>query len=406
MFTTRVIIPVLIGLVLLFCTAPALGEIPPGGTGWIAFKTNVPGATVYINGAYEGTTDSSGEFDILYDSSYTTYSIEKDLYYDQSGSIEMTPGADNVEISVTLTEKPTGSGKGYYTVHCDVNGASVAFNGQTSGTISNGVYTKEVSTTGTTYTTYSVTKSGYYTYSGSITSQPGDGETIDLYATLNPVTTAPTTAQETIGGSTAYYTIHCSVNGASVYFDNTYKGLISNGVLTVTVYTTGTPYSQYSVSASGYATATGSLPTLSSAGQTQNVYVTLTPVTATTVVTAAPVGSGMGTYAVYCNVDGAKVYFDNTYQGTISNGVLYDTVSVTGTPFSIYRIDADGYTSKSGSITQYPAAGEIVTFTVTLAKSPATTVPTTVPTTKAPLPLMITVAGILWAVALVIGRKN
>jgi len=289
-------------------------------------------------------------------------------------------------------------------VHSDVDGASVAFNGVTKGTISNGIYTLEVSTTGTPYTKYTVTKSGYYTYTGSVT-MPSDDQTIDLYPTLNPipVTAIPTTASTVIGGDTGWYTFHCTVNGASVSLDGTPKGVISNGVLSVTVYTTGTPYSTYSVSMNGYDTVSGTLPSTPAKGQTKDVYVTLTAA-ATETVTVPPAGSGQGTYAVYCNVDGASVYFDDTYQGLISNGVLYDSVSVTGTPFTTYRVEKTGYVTASGSIVQQPAAGEIVPMHVSLLKATKTTAPvTSVPTTKAsPLPLPVTLCGVIGAGALVL----
>ena len=48
--------------------------------------------------------------------------------------------------------------------------------------------------------------------------------------------------------------------------------------------------------------------------------------------TTASVGSGIGTIAVYANVEGAKVYFDNDYEGSISNGVLMASIHVTGKP--------------------------------------------------------------------------
>jgi hypothetical protein len=49
----------------------------------------------------------------------------------------------------------------------------------------------QVYTTGTPYRTYTLTKDGYTTYTGSIDRYPGKGETVDLYATMNP---APTPA--------------------------------------------------------------------------------------------------------------------------------------------------------------------------------------------------------------------
>jgi len=399
-------------VVCLALTAPVAAANLGGGISVVFQCQNVAssssctanGASVYINGNNMGTI-SSGAFEIPYDDSFSTYKITKDGYYDLTGSIPAPADGQTADIIIgaDLTQKPTGSGKGWFAVHCDVDGATVAFNGVTKGTIANGVYTFEVSTTGTPYTSYSVTKSGYYTYSGSIASMPSDDQTIDLYPTLNPkpVTALPTTVSTTIGGSTGWYTIHCSVNGASVYFDKTYKGLISNGELSVMVYTTGTPYSAYSVSANGYVTSTGSLSSVPSAGQTKDIYVSLTPVVTTTV---APVGSEQGTYAVYCNVDGARVYFDNTYQGVISNGVLYVTVSTTATPFSTYRVEKTGYSSVSGTITRHPAGGDTVPIHATLTKSAVTTTTktTAVPTTHTPLPLSVTLGAMIGAGALVL----
>jgi len=399
-----VLFTVMLALLIECGMPPVAATAPAGAEGWLTINCDVDGATVYLDNARVGTI-SGGSFDIADGSQYSTYTVKKDGYYDASGDINFVPGGSgNVEITVSLTPKPTGSGKGWIAVHSDVDGASVAFNGVTKGTISNGIYTLEVSTTGTPYTKYTVTKSGYYTYTGSVT-MPSDDQTIDLYPTLNPipVTAIPTTASTVIGGDTGWYTFHCTVNGASVSLDGTPKGVISNGVLSVTVYTTGTPYSTYSVSMNGYDTVSGTLPSTPAKGQTKDVYVTLTAA-ATQTATVPPAGAGQGTYAVYCNVDGASVYFDDTYQGLISNGVLYDSVSVTGTPFTTYRVEKTGYVTASGSIVQQPAAGEIVPMHVSLLKATKTTAPvTSVPTTKAsPLPLPVTLCGVIGAGALVL----
>jgi len=410
MVKRSVLYTVFLALIIAFSVPAVTASAPAGGQGWLTINCNVDGASVSVDNSYKGVI-SSGYLDIENGAYGSSYTVEKDGYYPATGNINYVPGGDsNLEITVSLTPKPAGSGKGWITVHCDVDGASVAFNGARKGTITGGVYTLEVSTTGTPYTTYTVSKSGYYSSTGSVT-MPSDDQTVDLYPTLNliPVTavtttSAPATISTTIGGSTGYYTIHCSVNGASVSFDNTYKGVISNGQLSVPVYTTGTPYSQYSVSADGYVTVTGPLSSVPAAGQTRDIYVTLYPVVATT--TAAPVGSGTGTYAVNCNVDGAKVYFDDTYQGVISNGVLYDSVSTTATPFSTYRVEKAGYVSASGAITQHPAGGEIVTIPVTLTKSAVTATPTSVPTTKSPLPAVVTLGALLGAGAFILIAAN
>ena len=136
----------------------------------------------------------------------------------------------------------------------------------------------KVSTTGTPYTRYTVSKSGYVSYEGTITRMPADGETITLYATLNPVPTLePTTTAPPVGGDAGWYQVRCNVNGAAVYFDSAYKGVISGGILEVQVYSTGTPYTSYRVEKAGYITATGPLPAAPAKDQTVRVPVTLEP---------------------------------------------------------------------------------------------------------------------------------
>jgi len=394
------------------CGVPALASVPAGGSGWLTVNCNVDGAAVYLDGSYKGTI-SGGSLDIEDGASASTYKVTKDGYYDATGDINYVPGGDaNLEITVSLTEKPTGSGKGWITVYCDVDGAKVAFNGVTKGTISGGSFTLEVSTTGTPYTTYSVSNSGYYTYTGSVT-MPSDDQTVSLYPTLSPIpVTATTTVAPTtlIGGDTGYYEFHCNVNGAAVSLDGTYKGVIANGILDVRVYTTGSSYTTYSVSMNGYDTVSGTLPSTPSSGQTKDVYVTLSPA-ATGTATIPPAGAGKGTYAVYCNVDGASVSFDGVYQGVIANGVLYEVVSTTGTPYSTYSVAKTGYTTVSGAMPGQPAEGQIINIPVTLSPAAPTSLPTTaVPTTESPLPWPLTIVSLACAfgIVLVLGqaRKN
>ena len=405
----------LIAILLCLCTAPVAATIPPGGTGWIAFKTNVNGASVYINGDLKGTTDSTGEFDILHEPTFTRYTITKSNYNDASGAIDFPLGAHNIEIPVTLTPKPPGGGKGWFTVHCNVDGASVAFNGVTKGTIAGGIFTLEVSTTGTPYTSYQVSKSGYYTYDGTIPVMPSDGQTIALYATLNPVptptptTTAPTPVPTIIGGDQGWYAVQCNVDGALVYFDSSYKGMIANGVLTVPVYTTGPPSTTYSVSRSGYVTQYGSLPSAPAKGLTKNVYVTLNPEPTPV---PLPVGSGKGWYAVHCNVDGAQVFFDGTYEGVTRNGVLDVEVATTGTPFRSFEVKKSLYVPFTGSITQYPGNSETVNLYATLqiaeqpTMSPTSVIPTATPTTYAPVPVPVIIGAIIAGVAILVVQRQ
>lgn len=112
-----------------------------------------------------------------------------------------------------------------------------------------------------------------------------------------------------------------------------------------------------------------------------------------------PAGSGQGIIAVYSNVDGAQVSFDNVNEGNITNGVLYVTVAVTGTPVRTYRVESPGYIPYTASLAQWPASGEII-------KVQAPLVPLPVPTTHAPLPVTVTLGALIGAGGIVLIVEN
>jgi hypothetical protein len=169
-------------------------------------------------------------------------------------------------------EAPIGGDQAWYAVHCNVDGASVFFDGEYKGEIQGGVLNVPVYTTGTPYKTYTVEKEGYSTFSDSVSGVPGKGATLYLYATLNPV---QPTQPPLIGGDIGWFTVHCNVDGASVSFDNTPQGVITNGILTVQVYTTGTPYKTFTVTMPGYQPYTGTIDRYPGKGETVDLYATL-----------------------------------------------------------------------------------------------------------------------------------
>ena len=201
---------------------------------------------------------------------------------------------------------PIGGNQGWYKVSCNVDGALVFFDSTYEGAITAGSLTVPIYTTGTPFKTYTVQKEGYTTYVGNIYAVPSVGETLDLYATLNPV--VPTTPAAPIGGNQGWYQVNCNVNGAQVTFDNTVAGTIAQGSLTVPVYVTGTPYKTYSVSMPGYVTFTSPVTSYPAAGQTVQLYATLNP-QPTTAPTPAPTKSplpvaliltGLGIAGILC----------------------------------------------------------------------------------------------------------
>ena len=171
-------------------------------------------------------------------------------------------------------QPPIGGDNGWYAVNCNVNGAQVYFGNDYKGTIEADVLYVPVYTTGTPYQTFRVEKEGYTTHYGDVISVPGKGETFDLYATLNPI---QPTQEPLIGGDIGWYTVHSNVDGATVQFDNDVKGTISKGILTVQVYTTGTPYRTYTLTKDGYTTYTGLIDSYPGKGETVDLYATMNP---------------------------------------------------------------------------------------------------------------------------------
>ena len=110
-----------------------------------------------------------------------------------------------------------------------------------------------------------------------------------------------------LGGDEGWIRVDCNVNGASVYLDGEYKGVISGGSLSMPVYTTGTPHQSVTVEKSGYSSYTGPV-TMPSAGETTTVYATLNPI-----VTPTPVS--YGSISVSSQPSGAEIYFNGDYRG-------------------------------------------------------------------------------------------
>jgi hypothetical protein len=139
----------------------------------------------------------------------------------------------------------------------------------------------------------------------------------------------------TVGEDKGWISVYCNENGASVYFDNDYKGMTSGGVLTVEVYTTATPYGQYRVEKSGFNTATGSL-TMPGKGQTEKIWVTLNPI---------PTPPQYGSLYVTTSPEGAAIYLNGNYRG-----VSPLTISSLSPGTYSVRADLSGYQSDSDTV--------------------------------------------------------
>jgi hypothetical protein len=78
------------------------------------------------------------------------------------------------------------------------------------------------------------------------------------------------------------------------------------------------------------------------------------------------IGGGVGYYRIHCDVEGATVFFDNVYQGTIRLGMLLARVYTTGTPYSTIDVKADGYISYHEPLPGTPLAGKIMDVKVSM----------------------------------------
>ncbi len=162
---------------------------------------------------------------------YKTIQVQKYGYSTFVNSITQVPDKEGtVDLYATLNPLPAttptviGGDVGWYVVHCNIDGATVLFDDSDRGEIYAGSgVCAGIQVPGRPYREYTVKKDGYTTFKGTIANVPGKGETIDLYATLNPVATS-TTTPATIGGDIGWYAVHCNIDGATVTFDNDAKG--------------------------------------------------------------------------------------------------------------------------------------------------------------------------------------
>jgi PKD repeat protein len=84
------------------------------------------------------------------------------------------------------------------------------------------------------------------------------------------------------------------------------------------------------------------------------------------IIVMRPIGGDRGYFLVHCNVEGAKVFFDQTYKGMIENGSLLVQVYITAAPYHTYTVDKDGYQPFSASIPHYPPRDGTVDLYATL----------------------------------------
>ncbi len=290
-------------------------------------------------------------------------------------------------VPLTAADESTAGNQGWYVIHCNVYGADIYFDDKYVGTFWEGTLTVPALTTGIPYKTIRIQKYGYTNYTSSLTLVPGSGQTVDLYATLAPITISLTPTQTTVGSDTGWYVVHSNIEGATVLFDGVNMGIISGGNLTVPVYSTGTIYQSYTVQKDGYTTYSGKIGSVPRKGETIDLSSSLNPVGAVPT-TPAGAGGAVGWYVVHSDIDGASVSLDNDPKGVITNGNLLIQVSVTGTPYKTFTVYKSGYIPFTGTLDTYPAQGRTVDLYATLNPQTATT-------PKSPFPPVIPLLALI-----------
>jgi FOG: PKD repeat len=86
----------------------------------------------------------------------------------------------------------------------------------------------------------------------------------------------------------------------------------------------------------------------------ENLTYTKTAEDPVTVMSMPSIGGDKGYFLVHSNVDGAEVYFNDNYRGTIENGTLLVTIYLTAAPITHYSVEKQGYSTYSAPITTYP----------------------------------------------------
>lgn len=171
-----------------------------------------------------------------------------------------------------------------------------------------------------------------------------------------------------IGGDRGWYEFHCHADGARVQLDSEYVGDIQNGMLSVPVYTTGTPYSMYTVTydaCGSYSSVTQNLPGVPAKGQTIDIYVDIEPIPCPTP-TPKPIGGDTGYYMIWSNEDGVTIELDGEDKGMTMNGYLQIPVFTTGTPYKTMTATKPGFVPVTEEITGVPGAGETIDMYVTM----------------------------------------
>jgi len=141
------------------------------------------------------------------------------------------------------------------------------------------------------------------------------------------------------GDARGIYRLHCNINGASVYFDEDYKGIITDNILDVPVTNAGTPYRSYTVEKEGYKSYTGPINTVPAKGEVINLYSTLS---------ALPV-TEYGTIHLVVTPTMATVRYDGNVVGIIPATGMLNIMNVLPGPH-VLTVSKEGFATNTTEV--------------------------------------------------------
>lgn len=319
-----------------------------GTTGTLAVQTSPSGASVYINGIYQGTAPVTasglrpGTYTIIAEmagaeSATETVTISGSEYR----TITMNLGGNGV---ITFTSEPSGA-------FIELDGTIIGTTPHTETDVEPGEHQ------------IAITKNGYYNWRETV--DMTGGGTRYIYADLNPVD--PENAIR----------IRSTPPGAAIYLNGIYQGeTMENGYFPITDLRTG----QHTIllSLNGYDDYEETV-TLSTGG-TIIINADLEQGTGSTISTTTPTPvAGTGKLAISTSPPGAEIFIDDTSVGRMT------PATISGLPPGTHTIQLhlSGYTPAEATVTV--AAGQTTTLSLPLAPGGAET---PIPT-KSPAPVFI-----------------
>ncbi|MDE4908392.1 PEGA domain-containing protein [Methanogenium marinum] len=321
-------------------------------TGTLAVQTTPSGASVYINGIYQGTAP------------VTVNGIRPGTYT----VIAEMPGAESVTKTVTIT------GSEYRTVTLNLAGTGdISFTSEPSGAFVE-LDGTIIGTTPHTATDIeprehqiAITKNGYYNWRETIDMTGGGARYV--YAALRSVTPENEISIRSIPA------------GATIYLNNIYQGeTMENGYFPITDLATGQHTILLRLSGYDNYEETVSL----SEGQTVTINADMEEGAGSTTSTTPTMSGGTGKLSVSTSPPGAEISIDGSISGRMT------PATITGIPAGTHVIYTRlaGYTSAEATVTV--TAGKTATLSLPLAPSgEATPVPT-----ESPAPFFFPAAGL------------